>query len=95
MRLSSSRPPVQLEECLDTPVRRMFSNRYDDCPHYNVLTLDNSFYSNGHDFFYEALTHGPTGGAYDTVPEVCILLGLFEHSSQFMPIIFDEAGEHI
>jgi len=32
------------------------------------------------------------GGAYDTVPEVCILLALFEHSDKFLPIIFDEAG---
>ena len=32
------------------------------------------------------------GGAYDTVPEVCILLALFEHSDRFFPVIFDEAG---
>lgn len=32
------------------------------------------------------------GGAYDTVPEVCILLALFEHSDEFVPIVFDEAG---
>jgi hypothetical protein len=34
------------------------------------------------------------GGAYDTVPEVCILLALFNHSEQFVPIVFDEAGRH-
>lgn len=33
------------------------------------------------------------GGAYDTVPEVCILLALFEHSEKFYPVVFDEAGE--
>jgi len=33
------------------------------------------------------------GGAYDTVPEVCILLALFENSEKYLPIIFDEAGE--
>jgi len=32
------------------------------------------------------------GGAYDTVPEVCILLALFEGSDKFLPIVFDEAG---
>ena len=32
------------------------------------------------------------GGAYDTVPEVCMLLAIFEHSDKFVPIIFDEAG---
>jgi hypothetical protein len=35
-----------------------------------------------------------TGGAYDTVPEVCILLALFNQSEDFIPIVFDEAGEH-
>ena len=36
------------------------------------------------------------GGAYDTVPEVCILLALFEHSEKdYVPIIFDEAGTSI
>jgi hypothetical protein len=34
-----------------------------------------------------------TGGAYDTVPEVCILLGLFNHSDKFFPVVFDEAGK--
>ncbi|THH13885.1 hypothetical protein EW146_g6397 [Bondarzewia mesenterica] len=38
---------------------------------------------------------GHTGGAYDTVPEVCILLSLFEHSDQFHPVIFDEAGHRV
>lgn len=32
------------------------------------------------------------GGAYDTVPEVCILLALFQHSADFYPVVFDEAG---
>ena len=32
------------------------------------------------------------GGAYDTVPEVCILLALIEGSDRFYPVIFDEAG---
>jgi len=35
------------------------------------------------------------GGAYDTVPEVCILLALFESARDFVPIVFDEAGECI
>jgi len=38
---------------------------------------------------------GHTGGAYDTVPEVCILLGLFEHSDKFYPTVFDEAGHRV
>ncbi|KAF9048821.1 transketolase [Panaeolus papilionaceus] len=35
------------------------------------------------------------GGAYDTVPEVCILLALFNHSSRFYDTIFDEAGHRV
>jgi transketolase len=38
---------------------------------------------------------GHTGGAYDTVPEVCILLGLFEGSDRFHPVVFDEAGHRV
>ncbi|KAF8839515.1 thiamine diphosphate-binding protein [Paxillus ammoniavirescens] len=38
---------------------------------------------------------GHTGGAYDTVPEVCILLSLFEHSEKYLPIVFDEAGHRV
>lgn len=38
---------------------------------------------------------GHTGGAYDTVPEVCILLALFESSRDFVPIVFDEAGHRV
>ncbi|KAJ7589970.1 thiamine diphosphate-binding protein [Mycena floridula] len=38
---------------------------------------------------------GHTGGAYDTVPEVCILLALFEHSEKFHPVVFDEAGHRV
>ncbi|KIJ62869.1 hypothetical protein HYDPIDRAFT_93587 [Hydnomerulius pinastri MD-312] len=38
---------------------------------------------------------GHTGGAYDTVPEVCILLSLFENSEKYLPIIFDEAGHRV
>ncbi|KAK0218304.1 thiamine diphosphate-binding protein [Armillaria nabsnona] len=34
-------------------------------------------------------------GAYDTVPEVCILLALFNHSESFVPIVFDEAGHRV
>jgi hypothetical protein len=33
------------------------------------------------------------GGAFDTVPEVCILLALFNHSKEFYPVVFDEAGK--
>ena len=33
------------------------------------------------------------GGAYDTVPEVCILLALFEKSDHFYPVVFDESGK--
>ena len=32
------------------------------------------------------------GGAYDTVPEVCIILALLAGSDNFYPVIFDEAG---
>ncbi|KIK94800.1 hypothetical protein PAXRUDRAFT_827622 [Paxillus rubicundulus Ve08.2h10] len=38
---------------------------------------------------------GHTGGAYDTVPEVCILLSLFENSDKYFPIVFDEAGHRV
>ena len=35
------------------------------------------------------------GGAYDTVPEVCILLALIEGSAKFFPVVFDEAGTNV
>ena len=35
---------------------------------------------------------GHTGGAYDTIPEVTLLLSLFENSDKYIKIIFDEAG---
>ncbi|KAA1467123.1 thiamine diphosphate-binding protein [Dentipellis sp. KUC8613] len=38
---------------------------------------------------------GHTGGAYDTVPELCILLALFEQSDTFYPVVFDEAGHRV
>ncbi|KAF9223308.1 thiamine diphosphate-binding protein [Gyrodon lividus] len=38
---------------------------------------------------------GHTGGAYDTVPELCILLSLFENSEKYLPIVFDEAGHRV
>ncbi|TFK73252.1 transketolase [Pluteus cervinus] len=38
---------------------------------------------------------GHTGGAFDTVPEVCILLALFNFSSKFYPVVFDEAGHRV
>ncbi|KXN84860.1 Transketolase-like protein 2 [Leucoagaricus sp. SymC.cos] len=38
---------------------------------------------------------GHTGGAYDTVPEVCILLALFQKSPKFYPVVFDEAGHRV
>ncbi|KAF9460310.1 transketolase [Collybia nuda] len=39
---------------------------------------------------------GHTGGAYDTVPEVCIILALFNQSpAKFFPVIFDEAGHRV
>jgi hypothetical protein len=39
---------------------------------------------------YLLLSH--IGGAYDTVPELCILLSLFGASDRYYPIVFDEAG---
>ena len=33
------------------------------------------------------------GGAYDTVPEVAILLALFNFSDNFYKTVFDEAGQ--
>ena len=33
------------------------------------------------------------GGAYDTVPEVNMLLSLFNYSDKYVPILFDEAGK--
>ncbi|KAF5327626.1 hypothetical protein D9619_004631 [Psilocybe cf. subviscida] len=38
---------------------------------------------------------GHTGGAYDTVPEVCMLLGLIQSSDKYLDIIFDEAGHRV
>jgi transketolase len=38
---------------------------------------------------------GHTGGAYDTVPEVCLLLGLIQGSEKFYPVLFDEAGHRV
>ncbi|KAI9454750.1 thiamine diphosphate-binding protein [Lactarius psammicola] len=38
---------------------------------------------------------GHTGGPYDTVPELCILLSLFESSDKYFPIVFDEAGHRV
>ncbi|TRM65112.1 thiamine diphosphate-binding protein [Schizophyllum amplum] len=39
---------------------------------------------------------GHTGGAFDTVPEVCLLLSLFDAAPErFLPIIFDEAGHRV
>ncbi|RDX57415.1 transketolase [Lentinus brumalis] len=38
---------------------------------------------------------GHTGGAYDTVPEVNMLLSLFNHSNKYVPILFDEAGHRV
>lgn len=35
---------------------------------------------------------GHTGGAYDTIPEVTLLLSLFENSDKYVKIFFDEAG---
>ncbi|CAL1716069.1 unnamed protein product [Somion occarium] len=38
---------------------------------------------------------GHTGGAYDTVPEVNMLLSLFNYSDNYVPILFDEAGHRV
>lgn len=39
---------------------------------------------------------GHTGGAYDTVPEVCILLALIQgDANKYLDIIFDEAGHRV
>ncbi|KAH8983863.1 thiamine diphosphate-binding protein [Lactarius akahatsu] len=38
---------------------------------------------------------GHTGGPYDTVPELCILLSLFESSDKYYPVVFDEAGHRV
>jgi hypothetical protein len=38
------------------------------------------------------LIHCISGGAYDTVPEVAILLSLFDFSDKYYPVVFDEAG---
>lgn len=38
---------------------------------------------------------GHTGGAYDTVPEVCIIKGLIEGGAPILPIFFDEAGHRV
>jgi transketolase len=38
---------------------------------------------------------GHTGGPYDTVPEVCILLAFFQHSDKFLPIAYDESGHRV
>ena len=36
--------------------------------------------------------HPFSGGAYATVPEVCIMLSLIDASEEFYPVLFDEAG---
>ncbi len=38
---------------------------------------------------------GHTGGAYDTVPEVCIIKAFIEGGSPIVPIFFDEAGHRV
>jgi transketolase len=38
---------------------------------------------------------GHTGGPYDTVPELVLLLGLFESSDKYLPVVFDEAGHRV
>ncbi|KAF9647892.1 thiamine diphosphate-binding protein [Thelephora ganbajun] len=38
---------------------------------------------------------GHTGGAYDTIPEVTLLLSLFESSDKYVKIFFDEAGHRV
>ncbi|KIK57977.1 hypothetical protein GYMLUDRAFT_171585 [Collybiopsis luxurians FD-317 M1] len=39
---------------------------------------------------------GHTGGAYDTVPEVCILLALIEGAKEnYVHVLFDEAGHRV
>jgi transketolase N-terminal domain/subunit len=39
---------------------------------------------------------GHTGGPYDTVPEVCILEALFQHSTEkFVPVVYDESGHRV
>jgi transketolase len=38
---------------------------------------------------------GHTGGPYDTVPEVVLLLSLFENSDKYLDIVFDEAGHRV
>ncbi|KAH9055490.1 thiamine diphosphate-binding protein [Lactarius vividus] len=38
---------------------------------------------------------GHTGGPYDTVPELCILLSLFDSSDKYYPVVFDEAGHRV
>jgi hypothetical protein len=43
-----------------------------------------------HTYYY--VLFDAIGGAYDTVPEVAILLSLFNFSDKFYPTVFDEAG---
>jgi len=38
---------------------------------------------------------GHSGGAYDTVPEVCIIRGFIEGGAPIVPIFFDEAGHRV
>jgi transketolase len=38
---------------------------------------------------------GHTGGAYDTVPEMCIARAMMAHSDKIVPIFFDEAGHRV
>ncbi len=38
---------------------------------------------------------GHTGGAFDTVPEVCIIRGFIEGGAPIVPIFFDEAGHRV
>jgi hypothetical protein len=39
---------------------------------------------------------GHTGGAYDTMPEVCLLDAFFRGKpDKFVPVLFDEAGHRV
>ncbi len=38
---------------------------------------------------------GHTGGAYDTVPEVCIIRGFIAGGAKIVPIFYDEAGHRV
>lgn len=77
------------------PSKPKLSSEERDALNYNIhLLRDTMVYFTA--FGSARGVSGHTGGAYDTVPEVCLLLALFEgDADKYVKIIFDEAGHRV